>query len=57
MTKTQGTEPTRPRPANEASVSHERDDSEFIIPLGKVESLTRGGGKTYEDNGAIYQRG
>lgn len=28
-----------------------------IVSLGKVEELTFGGGKTWEDNGAIYQRG
>lgn len=43
--------------AKKALDPREDGDSEFIVSLGKVESLTLGGGKTYEDNGAIYQRG
>jgi len=32
-------------------------EGKFVFHLGKFESLTSGGGKTWEDNGAQYQRG
>ena len=49
--------PAEPKAAKKPSSAKDHGDSEFIVSLGKVESLTRGGGKAFEDNGAAYQRG
>jgi hypothetical protein len=48
--------PVEPTAAKKISNAKGKGDSEFIVPLGKVESLTLGGGKAFEDNGASYQR-
>ena len=55
--KKSGIPPTESTPAKTVIAANDMPDSEFIVSLGKVESLTLGGGKTFEDNGAAYQRG
>ena len=55
--KKRGIVPAEPKAAKKLSSAKDHGDSEFIVSLGKVESLTRGGGKAFEDNGAAYQRG
>jgi hypothetical protein len=55
--KKNGVVPAEPTAAKKVSSAKGSEDSEFIVRLGKVESLTLGGGKTFEDNGASYQRG
>jgi hypothetical protein len=56
-TRTSGIVPVAPTADKKVRSAKDGRDSEFIIPLGKVETLTTGGGRDWEDGGAASRRG